>query len=721
MAQQRQQQSKFGWTAFPHVNARAARFIEQPWEEMLSALEQTNGYAVKSECPLLKLARFGQKKTDKGSLRSNENIEELFGVEGDYDAGEMSLEEAAARLRSARVKCALYASPSWTQERPKWRLLAPLSVPVAGEGALAARTLFLSRINGVLGGVLAGESFTASQAFYFGYVQGGHSHPFVRVEGDYVDLRNDLNGGAIGKSPKPHSGLSGSGSSGGGGGDAAEPNSRGEWAFQERCTQLKRRLVDGDGRRDMFKRYIGERARAGVAVEGIMEEVRGLAERYVDRAHPVDLRNLEQIARDFVAGEAGVVRGDASDPIALSFDRWGVGAAQLKDATPGEAEVHPYNRYDPDLEGAPQAIEYLLDGIIEAGVVMLAGSTGAGKTTQLVPLMFRVAHLCAAEDPLRPLLQRKIIYVSEDCRQVKRIVSSMRLAGELEGCAPGTVNERFKLVEAARITPRYIVQAVDDYKNFYTQNINPETGVVFNAAPVVVFDTANASFSLENESDNAEVGAAMATLKQKFAGLPIIIVGHLAKVLKRAEISDLSARGAGAWEADANQVLYLTREEDNTRWLEVKQAKHRFVERAEGIVFGCSSNGRKVLDQLGNWVYETVLHGVPRPSAEGGLQAIKQAKEEEKQAIDEQSVGMLLTNVRKKLVKMLSGLGADDYLTKNELCDWIKANDTYLRTKAAQLAAVDRWIREGHVEYTKDIKKRHIQHQGGCRSARAKS
>ena len=698
MAQQKE--NRFGWTAFPHVSAKAAKFIAQPWEEMLDALEKTNGYAVKGECPLLKLARFGEKKTDKGSLRSNENIEELFGVEGDYDAGEMSLEEAAERLRSAGVKCALYASPSWSAEKPKWRVLAPLSESVVGGEVLALRTLFLSRVNGVLGGVLAGESFTASQAFYFGYVDGGHSHPFIRVGGDYVDSRADLNDGAIGRKAKAL--TSGSHAS-------AEPHSRGEWAFQERCTQLKRRLVDGDGRRDMFKRYIGERARAGLEVGRVMEEVRGLADKYVDRAHPVDFKNLEQIARDFVAGEAGVVRGDANDTIARSFDRQGTVAEALE--TP---EVHPYNRYDPDVEGAPQAIEYLVDGVIEAGVVMLAGATGAGKTTQLVPLMFRVAHLCAADDPLKPLLQRKIIYVSEDPRQVKRIISSMRLAGELGSAAPQEVNERFKLVEAARITPRYIVQAVDDYKNFYTQNFSSETGVVFNAAPVLVFDTANASFSLENESDNAEVGAAMATLKQKFAGLPIIIVGHLAKALKRAEIADLSARGAGAWEADANQVLYLTREDDNTRWLEVKQAKHRFVEKAEGIMFGCSSNGRKVLDQLGNWVYETVLHGVPRVLGDGGLEAIKQAKEEEKQAIDEQSIGMLLNNARKKVIRHLESLSEGEYMTKNELCDWIKANDSYLKTKSTQLAAVDKWIKDGHIDYVKNIKKRHIQHQGGC-------
>jgi hypothetical protein len=328
--------------------------------------------------------------------------------------------------------------------------------------------------------------------------------------------------------------------------------------------------------------------------------------------------------------------------------------------------------------------------------------------------MMRVAHLCRIDDPLRPLLQRKVIYISEDKRQVKRIIASMRLKGELGLHDKATANARFKLVEAARITPGSIVAAVEDYKNFYTLNLNEKNGVVYNAAPLIVFDTANASFNLENENDNAEVGKAMALLKQRFSDIPIIIVGHLAKTLKRADIIDLSARGAGAWEADANQVLYLTREDDNSRWLEIKNAKHRFVERGEGILFGCEWTGRKVLDPLGNEIWETVLHGVPQLVEDGGREELKEQKKEQAEAVDALSTGLMMTNARKKAQRKLEELGEGGYMTKNELCDWLRENTSHLKAKATQLRAIEQWIKDGHILYTKNIKKRHMQHQAGC-------
>ena len=498
-----------------------------------------------------------------------------------------------------------------------------------------------------------------------------------------------------------------------------------------------------EDRREMFKSFIGAAASKGATVDEIMVEVDALVEKYCDPMSPVRLGNYLSIAKFCVKQEQSYAQAINEIPLvkrevqkAEALVRAGSGLGALsapavrekseesehaeQDESEG-GEVHPYNRYDADVEAENEPIEYLLDGLIQKGVVLLAGSTGAGKTTQLVPLMMRVAHLCRDDDPLKPLLKRAVIYISEDKRQVKRIIASMRLKGDLGLNDKAAVNAGFKLVEAARITPRAIVAAVEDYKNFYTVNVNEANGVVYRAAPLIVFDTANASFNLENENDNAEVGKAMALLKQRFSDIPIIIVGHLAKTLKRADIKDLSARGAGAWEADANQVLYLTREDDNTRWLEVKDAKHRFVARGEGVAFECAWTGRKVLDPLGNEVWETVLHGVPKLIEEGGREVLKEEKKEQREAVDTVSIGMLMNDARKKTVKRLAELGAGEYLTKNELCDWLRENSSYLKSKTAQLRAIEQWIKEGHIDYTRRIEKRHKQHQAGCVAGGAKN
>ena len=57
----------------------------------------------------------------------------------------------------------------------------------------------MARINGVLGGVLAGESFTLSQSFYFGKAGTAERYDVIRVSGRCIDVRSDLDATAIGK------------------------------------------------------------------------------------------------------------------------------------------------------------------------------------------------------------------------------------------------------------------------------------------------------------------------------------------------------------------------------------------------------------------------------------------------------------------------------------------------------------------------------------------
>lgn len=285
----------FGWTAFVDRAGNRLQFNAQGWSEMLNALEATDGYEDKKSLPLLKLARFGDLKTNRGSLRHNANIQVLYGIEGDYDGGEVSMQDAADRLEKLGIRCALYASPSWTPEQPRWRVLAPLSNPVS-LGQVRVRDRMIARLNGALGGILAGESFTASQAFYFGYVEGGHREPFIRVKeegGWFIDQMVELDKTAKGRPTK----LA-----------VAEGEGRGvvdDSVFAERVAELGRLLGDGE-RRDLFRSYLSAKSRAGASVAEMMAMVRGVVEQYSDPAHPVDFKNLREIAEDFYERDRGV-------------------------------------------------------------------------------------------------------------------------------------------------------------------------------------------------------------------------------------------------------------------------------------------------------------------------------------------------------------------------------------------------------------------------------
>ncbi|MGH7024185.1 MAG: AAA family ATPase [Caulobacteraceae bacterium] len=154
----------------------------------------------KERLPWLKLAAFGADRTAKGSLRHDDNLVSIIGVEGDYDGEQMSVDEAVQRLAAEGVAAVVYTTPSHTPERPRWRVLAPTSQTLdrRHRGALCAQ------LDTALGGVLAPESFTASQAYYFGRIGDGHDHRVELVDGRPIDDGVDLSSARAGEHlPKP--------------------------------------------------------------------------------------------------------------------------------------------------------------------------------------------------------------------------------------------------------------------------------------------------------------------------------------------------------------------------------------------------------------------------------------------------------------------------------------------------------------------------------------
>lgn len=138
---------------------------------------------IKADLPWIKLAPFGDKRTEQGSLRHNVNMLSVSGVEGDYDDGNVTPAEAAERLEDAGIAAWIYTSPSHTTERPRWRVLAPLS----REMPVSARRELCGRLNAALGGILTTESFTDSQSYYFGRLVDSDDFESILVDGASLD------------------------------------------------------------------------------------------------------------------------------------------------------------------------------------------------------------------------------------------------------------------------------------------------------------------------------------------------------------------------------------------------------------------------------------------------------------------------------------------------------------------------------------------------------
>ena len=165
---------------------------EHEWPAIVERAKAPREYRQKRDMPLIKFALFGDVRSPEGFLRNGANMQAITGVEGDYDAGRLAPEDACTNLGMAGVSALVYTTPSYSPEAPRWRVLAPLSADHPPE----ARMGLLGRVNGVLGGALAPESFVPAQSYYWGRVAGG-SYLALEARGACVDTLPALDAGAV--------------------------------------------------------------------------------------------------------------------------------------------------------------------------------------------------------------------------------------------------------------------------------------------------------------------------------------------------------------------------------------------------------------------------------------------------------------------------------------------------------------------------------------------
>jgi putative DNA primase/helicase len=179
--------TRFAVTFFNDYAAQEKR-QESLTAEALAKIIRTTSAPEKGRLPWLKLARFGNARTGKGSLRHDRNVIACSGLEADYDGGEISFAEAIEILEKGGVEAIAYTSPSHTTERPRWRVLCPYSTELSAD----RRQHMMGRLNGLFGGVFAVESWTLSQSYYFGAVNGNAAQRVEIVEGIPIDRCDEL-------------------------------------------------------------------------------------------------------------------------------------------------------------------------------------------------------------------------------------------------------------------------------------------------------------------------------------------------------------------------------------------------------------------------------------------------------------------------------------------------------------------------------------------------
>ena len=309
----------------------------------------------------------------------------------------------------------------------------------------------------------------------------------------------------------------------------------------------------------------------------------------------------------------------------------------LKNAEP---RMHPLATFL-DLNYTPRLPEFVVDDFIGLGLTVIAGQPGVGKTSCLLPLASAVAHLCGAENALRPCIQRHVIWITEDVDQVERCLTALIKKG---WATAEQFRQWFHVVAATRMRPSDIARVAPFYVSNLSNIVKPPDGDEMLVKPLVVFDTSNAVIDVDNENDNAEIGKAIARIKEAFSGFPVWLIAHVAKSTFGSNVNEMTSRGASAWGADANQTCFLVKQDDGSRYL--KRGKSRFESKWESIRFQSTTEMFPVLTPFG-------LKEVPLRHAEGqflevgeGRAILEEAKKEEQRARDAHTRGQILRLVR---------------------------------------------------------------------------
>lgn len=374
-------------TIFDNVGCATATTFTKPWPDFVKMLGQPATNHVKTNGKLLKLARVGNKRKpnpkqpdpNQWSLKHDGNMVEITGIEGDYDAGAVSVERAIELLEAAGIRATVYTSwsdglvqPPKYNGGPRWRVLLPLSKPHQPQ----ERERLMARLNGALGGILAAESFTLSQGYFFDK-RPGAAYKCISTfddpeDGTCIDELPELDAISIGKrKSEPAANDNGK-----------QPNNApiGAGMFEGAVAREGRLLASGDGRRELLKSYIASRSARGLPAGDIRLLIDGIAARYFDPDDPLDEKNIGDLV-DYFA------KKDHVPPCEFS----GLLPAIHETVDPDTGEITQVNPTMPragfafvsagELLTDPKPTRYLVDELLEDGsLALLFAPPSAGKS-----------------------------------------------------------------------------------------------------------------------------------------------------------------------------------------------------------------------------------------------------------------------------------------------------------------------------------------------------
>lgn len=234
-------------------------------------------------------------------------------------------------------------------------------------------------------------------------------------------------------------------------------------------------------------------------------------------------------------------------------------------------------------------IRWVIEGFVAAGeVVTFAGQPGVGKSTAFAALSLVVSGFGQQiGSNLANDRRRQVCIVSEHPEQYQRLLYGFIARYGLDGAE---VERWVHMYDTARLNMREVGRELRHLVDVHSGD----------EPPLILLDTASATFNLANENDNAEVGGLLAAIKAPVTdtGAPLWIVAHAAKALGR-EDSDISPRGASAFMGDVHGTASVFREKDRPDSIFIRSLKNRNQREFDEIELSTEVQWHEVVDERG--------------------------------------------------------------------------------------------------------------------------